>query len=82
MEMLVKSKKDVLVIISNSGNTAELINLLKFANRFRIKIIGIASNSNSMLIKASDIKIIYPKLKSQTLIILCLQPQHLCNDVM
>ena len=56
-------KKDILVIISNSGNTAELINLLKFANRFRIKIIGIASNSNSMLIKASDIKIIYPKLK-------------------
>ena len=56
-------KKDILVIISNSGNTAELINLLKFANRFRIKIIGIASHSNSMLIKASDIKIIYPRLK-------------------
>ena len=56
-------KKDILIIISNSGNTAELTNLLKFANRFRIKIIGIASNLNSMLIKASDIKIIYPKLK-------------------
>lgn len=56
-------KKDILIIISNSGNTAELINLLKFANRFRIKIIGIASNSNSMLLKASDIKILYPKLK-------------------
>ena len=56
-------KKDVLIIISNSGNTAELANLLKFANRFRIKIIGIASNSNSMLLKASDIKILYPKLK-------------------
>tara|TARA_B100000989_G_scaffold298755_1_gene289625 strand:+ start:635 stop:1612 length:978 start_codon:yes stop_codon:yes gene_type:complete len=56
-------KKDVLVIISNSGNTIELINLLKYANRFRIKIIGIASNSNSMLIKSSDVKIIYPKLR-------------------
>ena len=56
-------KKDVLIIISNSGNTAELTNLLKFANRFRIKIVGIASNSNSMLINASDVKIIYPKLK-------------------
>ena len=56
-------KKDVLIIISNSGNTSELKNLIKFANRFRIKIIGIASNSNSMLIKASDIKIIFPKLK-------------------
>ena len=37
--------------------------MLKFANRFRIKIIGIASNSKSMLLKASDIKILYPKLK-------------------
>tara|TARA_B100000963_G_scaffold361164_1_gene395199 strand:+ start:700 stop:1677 length:978 start_codon:yes stop_codon:yes gene_type:complete len=56
-------KKDILIVISNSGNTLELTNLLKFANRFRIKIIGIASNSNSMLLKASDIKIIYPKLR-------------------
>ena len=56
-------KKDVLVIISNSGNTLELTNLLKYANRFRIKIIGIASNSNSMLVKSSDVKIIYPKLR-------------------
>ena len=56
-------KKDILIIISNSGNTAELTNLLKFANRFRIKVIGIASNSDSMLIKASDVRIVYPKLK-------------------
>ena len=56
-------KKDILVVISNSGNTAELKNLLKFANRFRIKIIGIAANLNSMLIKASNIKILYPNLK-------------------
>ena len=45
-------KKDILIIISNSGNTAELKNLLKFANRFRIKIIGIASNINSMLLNS------------------------------
>ena len=56
-------KKDILIIISNSGNTSELTNLLKFANRHGIKIIGIASNPSSMLMKASDIKITYPKLK-------------------
>lgn len=56
-------RKDILIVISNSGNTSELINLLKFANRFRIKVIGIASNSKSILLKASDIKILYPKLK-------------------
>jgi len=56
-------KKDILIIISNSGNTAELNNLLRFANRFRIKIIGIASNKKSILINSSDVKIYYPKLK-------------------
>ena len=56
-------RKDILIIISNSGNTSELYNLLKYANRFRIKIIGIATNPKSMLIKASDIKILYPRLK-------------------
>ena len=56
-------KKDILIVISNSGNTLELANLLKFANRFRIKIIGIASNQKSILFKASDIKILYPRLK-------------------
>ena len=56
-------KKDILIIISNSGNTAELNNLLRFANRFRIKIIGIASNKKSILINSSDVKIHYPKLK-------------------
>ena len=45
-------KKDILIVISNSGNTSELYNLLKYANRFRIKIIGIASNSKSMLLNA------------------------------
>ena len=56
-------KKDILIIISNSGNTSELINLLKYANRLRVKIIGIASNPKSILLKASDIKIIYPRLR-------------------
>ena len=56
-------KKDILIIISNSGNTLELNNLLQYANRFRIKIIGVASNIKSTLMRASDIKILYPKLK-------------------
>ncbi len=56
-------KKDILIVISNSGNTVELNNLLQYANRSRIKIIGIASNIKSTLMKASDIKILYPKLK-------------------
>ncbi len=56
-------KKDLLIIFSYSGNTSELNNMLKYANRFRIKIIGIASKSNSLLMKASDIKLLLPRVK-------------------
>ena len=37
--------------------------MLKYANRFRIKIIGIASKSDSLLMKASDIKLLLPRVK-------------------
>jgi len=56
-------KKDILVIFSYSGNTSELTNMLKYANRFRIKIIGVASKPDSLLLKASDIKLVLPKVK-------------------
>ena len=56
-------KKDILIIFSYSGNTSELNNMLKYANRYRIKIIGVASKPDSILLKASDIKIILPKVK-------------------
>merc|ERR1711991_846538 len=56
-------KKDILIIFSYSGNTSELNNMLKYANRYRIKIIGIASKPESILLKASDIKLILPKVK-------------------
>ena len=56
-------KKDILIIFSYSGNTSELNNILKYANRYRIKIIGVASKPDSILLKASDIKLILPKVK-------------------
>jgi len=56
-------KKDILIIFSYSGNTSELNNMLKYANRYRIKIIGVASKPDSILLKASDIKIILPRVK-------------------
>ena len=56
-------KRDVLIVFSYSGNTSELTNLLKYSNRFGIKVIGVASGVNSLLIKASDVPIILPKVK-------------------
>ena len=60
-------KKDILVIFSYSGNTSELTNLLKYANRYGIKIIGLASKPNSILLKASDVKIILPQVNESDL---------------
>ena len=56
-------KKDILIIFSYSGNTSELNNMLKYANRYRIKIVGVASKPDSVLLKASDIKLVLPKVK-------------------
>ena len=61
-------KKDLLIIFSYSGNTSELTNMLKYANRNRIKIIGIASKSDSILLKASDVKLLLPKVKEADVI--------------
>lgn len=60
-------KKDILIVLSYSGNTTELTGILKYANRFSIKVIGCASKTDSMLLKASDIKIILPKVKEADL---------------
>jgi len=56
-------KKDLLLVFSYSGNTEEITNMLRYANRFNIKIIGVASKKDSILLKASDIPILLPKVK-------------------
>lgn len=57
------NKKDILLIISYSGETEELKNIIQYSNRFRIPMIGVASKKNSLLLRASDIKIILPEVK-------------------
>tara|TARA_B110000027_G_scaffold115676_1_gene125998 strand:+ start:247 stop:1218 length:972 start_codon:yes stop_codon:yes gene_type:complete len=56
------SRKDVLILISYSGSTEELKNIIKYANRNKIKLIGIMSKKNSILYKASDIKLLVPEV--------------------
>ena len=57
------SKKDILVLISYSGQTEELRNIIKYANRNKIMLIGIVSKKDSILYKASDIKLLIPQTK-------------------
>ena len=56
------SKKDILILISNSGETSELKNVIQFAKRNKILLIGIVSKKDSILYKASDIKLLTPKV--------------------
>ena len=56
------SKKDILILISYSGSTEELKNIVKSANRNRIILIGIMSKKDSILYKASDIRLLIPEV--------------------
>ena len=56
------SKKDILILISYSGSTEELKNIIRYANRNKITLIGIMSKKNSILHKASDIKLLIPEV--------------------
>ncbi len=57
------SKKDTLILLSYSGQTEELRNIIKYANRNKIFLIGIMSKKDSVLYKASDIKLLTPQIK-------------------
>ena len=63
------SKKDILILISYSGQTNELKNIIQYANRNRILLIGIVSKKNSVLYNASDIKLLLPEVKESAEII-------------
>ena len=56
------SKKDILILISNSGETSELKNIIRFAKRNRITLIGIVTKKDSILYKEADIKLLTPRV--------------------
>jgi arabinose-5-phosphate isomerase len=57
------SKKDILILISYSGQTNELKNIIQYANRNKILLIGIVSKKDSILYNAADIKLLIPQVK-------------------
>ena len=63
------SKKDILILISYSGQTNELKNIIQYANRNRILLIGIVSKKNSVLYNSADIKLLLPEVKESAEII-------------
>ncbi len=55
--------KDLLVLISKSGETEELLTLLPFARRRQVRLLSIVSNPNSRLARECDVTIHLPVKK-------------------
>jgi arabinose-5-phosphate isomerase len=51
---------DVCLVLSNSGETAELSDIIAHTRRFGIPLIGVASRAESTLLKAADIALVLP----------------------
>lgn len=55
------TRDDVVLILSNSGETAELADIIAHVRNTGIKMIGVAGNPNSTLLKKADIALVLPK---------------------
>ncbi|MBS0471262.1 MAG: KpsF/GutQ family sugar-phosphate isomerase [Proteobacteria bacterium] len=55
------TRADALLMLSNSGETAELTDLITYAKRRAIPLIGMANNPESRLLQAADIHLLLPK---------------------
>ena len=54
------AKDDAVIALSNSGNTAELTDIVTYTRRFGIPLVGITSKGNSVLARAADLALILP----------------------
>lgn len=54
-------KEDIAILLSNSGNTVEVLNVLPILKSIGCKTIGFTSKEDSLLAKNCDFKLIYPK---------------------
>lgn len=55
------AQTDVIILLSNSGKNAELMDMIDFSRRFRIPLIAITSDAESPLAQHSDVPLVMPK---------------------
>lgn len=54
------TRDDVIFALSNSGETAELADLVAYAKRFRIPLIAVTGKAQSSLADNADVALVYP----------------------
>ena len=54
------TRRDVALVLSNSGETPELHDVVAHTRRFRIPLIGVASRPRSALLEAADVALVLP----------------------
>jgi arabinose-5-phosphate isomerase len=60
--------QDVVFLLSNSGETKELADIINYCKRFNIKLVALVRKESSLLVSASDIAIILPSLAEASII--------------
>lgn len=56
------TKDDVVILLSNSGETEELRDFIHYTKRFSIPLVGIVRRAKSTLVSAADIALILPEI--------------------
>lgn len=56
-------EQDIVILLSNSGETSELNSIIDYCKRFHITVVGICRKSSSTLAKISDISVVLPNSK-------------------
>ncbi len=55
------TREDVALVLSNSGETPELADLIAHTRRFSIPLIGVASRADSTLLRQADVALVLPQ---------------------
>lgn len=56
------TNSDAVLVLSNSGKTQEIGDLVAHTRRYQIPLIGIASGAGSMLLESSDVELLLPRV--------------------
>ena len=62
------TKSDIVLMLSNSGETKELIDTINYCKRFSIKMVAMTMNPDSNLAKNSDFVLTIPTIKEASLL--------------